>query len=412
MQKQFVGWLAQKLQARDEQDLRDKMQKMGQNGIKQAYQAFMQEQQQGAADNSQDASATPMQRLGGKLDYIRCLQAFKRGGKMEMDKCGCGGKMQDGGVMGEMNEKQSPKTDWMKKRKHQTGGNIQPSYFTAPNPNGVPGTAVYGSNLPVNGTRNYPLHPSAGSAINQINDQHLTHLRQAVPNFDRVIGQPGAAGYGPEQSDNLRKIMAAYPMPGARPTGAPIAASPISNTQTLATHKSGGAMGKRKDFNSAMQHKRAIRKDQALDEHSQGERNDSGSRNHAQGSRKDFSEMGNQKGSRGDIEAMPHNHGKRLEGKKKVKNYVGFAKGGKMDPKNCQDGDTLTAKKGARISAADKKDIMLKKMDMKKPSKAMGGSFQPVSTPANASQRMAGKGKKSASQPTPMQKLGGLLLKK
>lgn len=82
MQQQFVSWLTQKLQAKDEQDLKSKVQQMGQDGIKQAYQAFMQEQQQGAQQ-------VPSQADGGKLDYLRCLKAYKKGGAMAMKDCGC-----------------------------------------------------------------------------------------------------------------------------------------------------------------------------------------------------------------------------------------------------------------------------------------------------------------------------------
>lgn len=93
MQQQFVSWLAQKLQAKDEQDLKGKVQQLGQDGIKQAYQAFMQEQQQGAQQ-------VPSQADGGKLEYLRCLKAYKKGGAMAMKDCGCDGKekmMKSGG---------------------------------------------------------------------------------------------------------------------------------------------------------------------------------------------------------------------------------------------------------------------------------------------------------------------------
>ena len=62
MQQQFVSWLADKLQAKDEQDLKSKMQQLGQDGIKQAYDTFMQEQQQ-----SGEGQGVPVQAQGGKL---------------------------------------------------------------------------------------------------------------------------------------------------------------------------------------------------------------------------------------------------------------------------------------------------------------------------------------------------------
>lgn len=110
MQQQFVSWLAQKLGAKDEQDLKAKMQQMGQDGIKQAYNSFMQEQQQSA-----QGQQVPQQKDGGKLEYLRCLQAYKKGGAMAMKDCGCTDKMKSGGRM-DKNEKSTSK-DYMGSRK-------------------------------------------------------------------------------------------------------------------------------------------------------------------------------------------------------------------------------------------------------------------------------------------------------
>lgn len=92
MQQQFVSWLAQKLGAKDEQDLKAKMQQLGNDGIKQAYNSFMQEQQQSGGDQQ-----VPQQLQGGKLDYLRCLQAYKKGGKAALADCGCTKEMKSGG---------------------------------------------------------------------------------------------------------------------------------------------------------------------------------------------------------------------------------------------------------------------------------------------------------------------------
>lgn len=96
MQQQFVSWLAQKLGAKDENELKAKMQQMGNDGIKQAYNAFMQEQQQ-----ESQGQQVPTQEQGGKLEYLKCLQAYKKGGKLAMDDCGCNNpdKMKSGGRM-------------------------------------------------------------------------------------------------------------------------------------------------------------------------------------------------------------------------------------------------------------------------------------------------------------------------
>jgi len=112
LQQQFVSWLADKLGAKDEQDLKAKVQQLGQDGIKQAYDSFMQEQQQQSTDGGQQV---PMQADGGKLDYLLCLKAYKKGGKAAMVDCGCGTKMKSGGRM-EKNENSTTK-DYMGQRK-------------------------------------------------------------------------------------------------------------------------------------------------------------------------------------------------------------------------------------------------------------------------------------------------------
>lgn len=76
-QEQFISWIAAKLDAADENDLQSKLQELGDEGIKQAYDQFLQE------------SSVATRKDGGKLEYIKCLQEFKKGGKM----CGCGGTL-------------------------------------------------------------------------------------------------------------------------------------------------------------------------------------------------------------------------------------------------------------------------------------------------------------------------------
>lgn len=94
-QEEFVNWLAIKLEAKDEQDLQDKLQDLGTEGIKQAYELFVKETSTDQVISAKD---------GAKLDYLKCLE-LKKGGKMS--KCGCGGsiglkgkpKFQQGGVV-------------------------------------------------------------------------------------------------------------------------------------------------------------------------------------------------------------------------------------------------------------------------------------------------------------------------
>lgn len=78
-QEQFISWLAQKLGAKDQNELKSKIQQLGNDGIKQAYQAFMQEQ------NQQVQSA----KAGAKLNYIQCLKSFQKGGTLATIECGC-----------------------------------------------------------------------------------------------------------------------------------------------------------------------------------------------------------------------------------------------------------------------------------------------------------------------------------
>lgn len=67
-QEQFISWIAAKLQATDETDLQKKLKSLGDQGIKQAYDQFLQEGVQSKQD-------------GGRLDYIKKLQM---GGKTKM----------------------------------------------------------------------------------------------------------------------------------------------------------------------------------------------------------------------------------------------------------------------------------------------------------------------------------------
>lgn len=114
-QQEFQSWLADKLQAKDMDDLKQKVQQMGDDGVRKAYDQFLSEKQQ-VQSNA----------LGGKLDYIKCLQAFKKGGMLEMKKCNCGGKMEDGGMLSKkgydrkdamVKEKNPGKKDYLSKDK-------------------------------------------------------------------------------------------------------------------------------------------------------------------------------------------------------------------------------------------------------------------------------------------------------
>lgn len=76
-QDQFISWLSAMLEATDEEDLKRKVQELGEEGIKNAYNQFMQESTEIRSNKD-----------GGKLEYIKCLQELAKGGKVN---CGCGG---------------------------------------------------------------------------------------------------------------------------------------------------------------------------------------------------------------------------------------------------------------------------------------------------------------------------------
>ncbi len=97
---EFVSWLADQLKVSSHEELQEKLKQMGPDGIKKAYEQFQEMKQKGGANGQQeegDDEQAQSMKQGGKLDYIKCLQAFKRGGAMEAKKCGCGTKMQAGG---------------------------------------------------------------------------------------------------------------------------------------------------------------------------------------------------------------------------------------------------------------------------------------------------------------------------
>lgn len=68
-QAQFIEWLAQQLGVSSEEELNAAVEQMGEEGLQQAFQQFQQETQAQAMKE------------GGKLNYIKNLQAFRKGGK-------------------------------------------------------------------------------------------------------------------------------------------------------------------------------------------------------------------------------------------------------------------------------------------------------------------------------------------
>ena len=290
MQKQFVSWLASKLGAKDENDLKSKMQQLGQDGIKQAYQSFMQEQQQGVQQSGDDQTASvPTQARGGMLEYIQRLQAFKSGGSMRSGaRCDSSvetkpakyGERSDGGKVehtavgknhgigktlvrkgngtredNSVQETKPGKKDWMdtgkNKKEHTAVTRVPKGQMggTATYSQGTPkktievtkadgSTGEWGNAIPQAPSKQYYLHPMQGG-VNQITQDQLDHINKSNPQIGRMIGagvaQPGqVTRYGADQSDMIRKALTQYPMQkNYLPVGQP----------TMANLAKGGKMG-------------------------------------------------------------------------------------------------------------------------------------------------------------------------
>ena len=77
-QQQFIQWLASKLGVQSEEELQGAIEQMGEEGIQQAMQQFMSETQGGGMGQNVGTYLN-----GGKLDYIKQLKTFKKGGMIK-----------------------------------------------------------------------------------------------------------------------------------------------------------------------------------------------------------------------------------------------------------------------------------------------------------------------------------------
>lgn len=320
-QQEFQSWLADKLQAKDMDDLKQKVQQMGEDGVRKAYDQFLSEKQQVQSNQ-----------LGGKLDYIKCLQAFKKGGTVAMKNCGCGGKMEDGGMLSkkmdkrkdvDVKEKNPGKKTWISKdnkkvqtavggvKEYQTGGIV--TYADGPQkatsiqvdkPNGTVGS--WGNDLPNAPVKNYYLNKSEVGA-NQVNQTQIANLQKNFPQFNSVVGMPtvdngNVSRYNENQSDIIRKLLIKFPVQVSQvPTQ-----SAIPQGQQVAVNATGGIVnhikyGKRKDGDTKQWT-------------AQGQRNDGGKKEHTavglnHGIGKKTVDKGN--GTRKDINVKEKNPGKK-----------------------------------------------------------------------------------------------------
>lgn len=186
-QQEFIAWLGEKLQAQDEGDLKKKLEGLGKDEIRQAYEQFLSE-----ADNTV-ASA----RLGGKLEYIECLKQFKKGGSID---CGCGGMKikSKGGKLG----------------KHQLGGMVMARHTDKP-AEGTPVKAApqnYYARMDIgNGQMmKSPLGQEAMQQVRQVGDKYYDMTgfddinydfdsKQYSVNqgwFDKTMRERGSVGVG------------------------------------------------------------------------------------------------------------------------------------------------------------------------------------------------------------------------
>lgn len=95
-QEQFIDWLSKKLKVKSPSELKLILQKMGEAKVKEQYDLFQKESGgESFEDQENNSTSIPMSLQGGKLDYLKCLELFKKGGKIG---CGCSGKkMEKGG---------------------------------------------------------------------------------------------------------------------------------------------------------------------------------------------------------------------------------------------------------------------------------------------------------------------------
>lgn len=76
--QEFVVWLQTKTGIKDPNEFEAKIKEMGEEGIRSAYEEF------------KKSKKTKM-KIGGILEYVKCITSNKKGGKVK--GCGCGSKM-------------------------------------------------------------------------------------------------------------------------------------------------------------------------------------------------------------------------------------------------------------------------------------------------------------------------------
>lgn len=93
LQQEFIQFLGEQLQAKDQKDLEKKIQKLGQDGLKKYYDTFVEHKKKKAQKAAHGAKLNYFRRLKNICAEDEELQYFKRGGQVD---CGCVKKAQQG----------------------------------------------------------------------------------------------------------------------------------------------------------------------------------------------------------------------------------------------------------------------------------------------------------------------------
>lgn len=93
LQQEFIQFLGEQLQAKDQKDLEKKIQNLGQDGLKKYYDAFVEHKKKKAQKAAHGAKLNYFRNLKNICAEDEELQYFKKGGSVD---CGCVKKAQEG----------------------------------------------------------------------------------------------------------------------------------------------------------------------------------------------------------------------------------------------------------------------------------------------------------------------------
>lgn len=93
LQQEFIQFLSEQLQAKDQKDLEKKIQNLGEDGLKKYYDAFVEHKKKKAQKAAHGAKLNYFRKLKNICAEDEELQYFKKGGSVD---CGCVKKAQEG----------------------------------------------------------------------------------------------------------------------------------------------------------------------------------------------------------------------------------------------------------------------------------------------------------------------------